>query len=578
MSGEEESHDGLRSRLAEYGDREFAAYLRRSFFSSLGYERSHESKPVIGIVNTFSELNHCHLGLNQLVEAVKRGVWAAGGLPLSFPVISLGEQFMTPSAMLYRNLMSMDVESMLKAQPVDAVVLLGGCDKTLPALLMGAASADVPSIVVAAGPMIAGGYQGERIGACTDCRRFWAAYRQGEISAETIHDVENRLAPTHGTCGVMGTASTMACLAEALGMMLPGTATIPAVYSDRARAAEASGRQAVSLAKNRVKPSDIMSQDAFDNALRVLLAIGGSTNAVIHLIAIAGRVGISLSLDRLDALSRETPVLVAVKPSGPYFMEDFHRAGGVPVVLQELREHLALGALTVTGEPLREALDVAGAADWQEVIYPLVRPFQDESSLVVLRGNLAPRGALLKRSAASPGLLQSRGRAVVFESLNDLADRIDHPDLDVKPEDFLVLQGAGPLGAPGMPEAGYLPIPKKLRGVKDMVRLSDARMSGTAFGTVVLHVTPEAAKGGALGLVRDGDMIELDVARRRLHLEVSEEVLSVRRAEKGAPRGAIPERGYERLFAERVQQADLGVDFDFLRHPNLHESDLIVEQ
>lgn len=575
MADSKSQPSGLHSRLAQYGDQKFAAYLRRSFVHSMGLAKDNLEKPVVGIVNTYSELNHCHLGLNNLATAVKRGVTAAGGLPLEFPVISLGEQFLNPSAMMFRNLMSMDVEAMLKAQPLDGVVLLGGCDKTLPALLMGAASADLPSIVVAAGPMLASHHEGERIGACTDCRRFWAAYRRGEIDEAGIEEVEKKLAPTHGTCGVMGTASSMACVTEALGMMLPGAAAIPAVYADRVRSAEESGRQALTLIEKQLTPSKIMTEAAFENACRVLLAIGGSTNAVIHLTAIAGRLGIRLDLDRFDALGKETPVLVGVKPSGQHFMEDFHRAGGVPVVLNELRSQLSLESLTVSGGSLGSTVQGVGFPEWQEVIHRFEAPFQEKGSLVVLRGNLAPRGALLKRSAASASLLKRRGRAVVFESLSDLAERIDDPNLDVTADDILVLKNAGLIGAPGMPEAGNLPIPKKLSHLKDIVRISDARMSGTAFGTIVLHIAPEAALGGPLALVENGDFIELDVDARCLHLDVSDEVLSKRRKTLSACPAARPCRGYERLFFEHVQQADLGADFDFLRHQDLMAGDKV---
>ncbi len=567
---------GLGSRLTQYGDPEFAAYLRRSFANAMGLAHDNLEKPVIGIVNTFSELNHCHLGLNDLAAAVKRGVWASGGLPVEFPVISLGEAYLTPSAMMFRNLMAMDVETMLRAQPLDGVVLLGGCDKTLPALMMGAASANLPSLVVATGPMLTSHYEGERIGACTDCRRYWAAYRRGEVSESVIQTVERRLAPTHGTCGVMGTASTMACLAETLGMMLPGTATIPAVYADRQRAAEQTGRTILDLVRRQQTPLQVLTRPAFENAIRVLLAIGGSTNAVIHLTAIAGRVGIRLSLQDFDRLSDETPVLLAVKPNGEHYMEDFHRAGGLPAVLGELRDQLHLDTVSASGVPLANTLPEEPLPDWQSVVFPFDRPFQSKGSLVALFGNLAPRGALLKRSAASPELLQTSARAVVFDSLSDLHQRIDSPDLDVQPGDALILKQAGPLGAPGMPEAGYLPIPKKLTGVKDMLRLSDARMSGTAFGSVVLHIAPEAEAGGPLALVETGDRIEIDVAQRRLNIAVSEEELSARR-QKLKPNGLIPPRGYESLFHRHVQQADLGCDFDFLRHTDLQTEDATIE-
>jgi dihydroxy-acid dehydratase len=562
---------GLATRLTEYGDREFAVYLRRSFAKSMGFSDEALDKPIVGILNTFSELNNCHRGFRELAEAVKRGVWQAGGLPLEFPTISLGEVFLYPTSMMARNLMSLDVEVMLKAQPLDAVVLMGGCDKTLPALLMGAASANIPAIALAAGPMLTGNFEGERLGACTDCRRFWAAYRRGEIDPATINQVEGKLTVTSGTCAVMGTASTMACLTEALGMMLPGGAAIPAVHADRLRCAEATGKQAVSLAQSGLTPDRIMTGAAFENAMRVLLAIGGSTNGIIHLTAIAGRMGLRLDLAQFDALSDSTPVLVDLKPSGEGYMEDFYEAGGLEVVLQELKPLLNLEAQTVTGQALAEWL--AGDyrwPDWQSVIRPAHDPLQAQGALVALKGNLAPDGAILKRSAASPHLLNKTGRAVVFTSLSDMAARVDDPNLDVTPDDFLMLQNAGPLGGPGMPEAGYLPIPKKLAGVKDMVRISDARMSGTAFGTIVLHVSPEAAAGGPLGLVRHGDLIELSVDKRQLNLLVSDEELAARRAAQPPP-DPIPPRGYERLYFQTIQQAHLGADFDFLRHELLEE-------
>jgi dihydroxy-acid dehydratase len=562
----QERRGGLANAQTEYSDREFALYLRRSFARSMGFSGAALAKPIVGIVNTFSEFNNCHRDVPGLVQAVKRGVWQAGGLPLEFPTISLGEVFLAPTAMLYRNLMSIDVEAMVKAQPLDSVVLIGGCDKTVPALLMGAASAGLPAIQVVTGPMLTGSYEGERLGACTDCRRWWAKYRRGEIDSEGIQEVEGRLAATSGTCSVMGTASTMACVAEALGMMLPGSATIPAVHADRLRNAEESGTRAVGLIAEKLTPDRIMTERAFENALRVLLAIGGSTNAIIHLTAIAGRLGIRLDLDRLDRLSDETPVLVDLKPTGDGYMEDFHRAGGMQVLLQELKPRLHLDVLTVSGRTLGEVLDVPYTwPTWQSVIRPVSAPLQQMGALAVLRGNLAPDGAILKRSAATPELLNRTGRAVVFTSLRDVADRIDDPNLDVQPDDFLVLQNAGPVGAPGMPEAGYLPIPRKLAAtVRDMVRISDARMSGTAFGTVVLHVSPEAAVGGPLALVRTGDQIRLSLDDRTIDLLVSEEELAKRRAEWSPP-APMPARGYERLYSTHVQQAHLGADFDFLR-------------
>jgi dihydroxy-acid dehydratase len=562
---------GLATNLTEYGDSEFALYLRRSFAKAMGFSDEALGKPIIGILNTYSELNNCHRNFPVLVEAVKRGVWQAGGLPLEFPTISLGEVFLSPSAMLYRNLMALDVETMLRAQPLDAVVLTGGCDKTMPALLMGAASAGVPAVAVVAGPMLANQHEGERIGACTDCRRYWARYRRGEIDRAEIDVVEGRLAPTPGTCGVMGTASTMACLTEALGMMLPGGAAIPAVYADRQRHAEEAGKRACALAEQRLTPEQILTPGAFDNALRVLQAIGGSTNALIHLTAIAGRLGIRLDPRRLNELAETTPVLLDLKPTGDGYMEDFFRAGGMPLLMQELKPLLNLDERTVTGQSWREILDRPYTfPEWQSIVRPLSAPLQPAGALIALGGSLAPNGAVIKRAAANPELLNKVGRAVVFTSLEDLAARIDSPELDVTADDILVLQNAGPLGAPGMPEAGYLPIPKKLTGVKDMVRISDARMSGTAFGTVVLHVSPEAAVGGPLGLVRNGDMIELSVERREINLLVDEAELQRRRAEQRPP-AALPERGYAQLYMQHTQQAHLGADFDFLRHPSLRD-------
>jgi dihydroxy-acid dehydratase len=556
--------EGLARGLTNYGDRDFALYLRRSFARSMGYSSKALARPVIGIANSASGFNNCHRHFPELLEALRRGVHAAGGLPVDFPTVSLGEVFLEPTSMLYRNLMSMDVEEMVRAQPMDAVVLVGGCDKTVPAQLMGAASAGVPAIQLIAGPMMAGRHHGERLGACTDCRRFWAKYRAGEITSEQIQNIEGNLATTAGTCAVMGTASTMACIAETLGIVLPGTAAIPAVHADRLRAAEAAGEAAVALARSRVTPAQILTPAAIENALRVLLAIGGSTNAIIHLTAVAGRVGVPIDLHALNRLSDETPVLVDLKPSGQHYMEDFFAAGGVGAVLRELREHLHLDCLTVTGQTLGERL--ASDDTWVDraVIRSAREPFQSVGGLVVLFGSLAPGGAILKRSAADARLFEGEGRAVVFDSLEDLSNRIDDPALDVKAEDFLVLKNAGPRGAPGMPEAGYLPIPMKLSrsGVKDMVRISDARMSGTAFGTIVLHVTPEAATGGPLARVQSGDRIRMSVKERTLDLLVEPAELA-RRVAAAPP--VVPARGYRRLYLEHVLQADAGCDFDFLR-------------
>ena len=558
---------GFRRNLTNYGDRDFALYLRRSFARSMGYSLEMLDRPIVGIAQTASGFNNCHRYVPELVEAVKRGVIKAGGLPLEFPTISLGEIFLNPTSLVYRNLMSMDTEEMIRAQPMDACVLVGGCDKTVPAQLMGAASADVPAIQLVTGPMLAMPYQGERLGACTDCRRFWAKYRAAEIDAQRIDEVEGNLATTAGTCAVMGTASTMACIAEALGMALPDTAAIPAVHADRLRAAEATGERAMALAAADLRPSRIITPNAVQNALRVLLAIGGSTNAIIHLTAIAGRRGVPISLEALNRLSDETPVLVDLKPTGQHYMQDLHAAGGMQAVLQELKHLLVLDCMTVTGRTLGERLEAAPAFVDRSVIRSKDDPFQTSGGLAALFGNLAPRGAIIKRSAADPKLFEKEGRAVVFESLEDLANRIDSPDLDVTPEDFLVLKNAGPTSASGMPEAGYLPVPKKLarKGVKDMVRISDARMSGTAYGTVVLHVTPDAASGGPLALVRSGDRIALSVSRRKLELQVGEDELNRRRA--SLVQTVRPHRGYAKLYADHVLQADQGCDFDFLRGP-----------
>jgi len=559
--------EGLARGLTNYGDPAFSLYLRRSFALSTGMSGELLSRPVVGIATSPSGFNNCHRHFPELLEAVKRGVLAAGALPLDFPTISLGEVFLSPTSLMYRNLMSMDVEEMIRAQPMDAVVLMGGCDKTVPAQLMGAASAGVPSIQLVGGPMMTGRHRGERLGACTDCRRYWAQYRANNVSAAEIGDVESRLATTAGTCAVMGTASTMACLAEALGMSLPGTAAIPAVHADRLRAAEATGRAAVALIKSKITPRQVMTPAAFENALRVLLAIGGSTNAIIHLTAIAGRLGIEVPLSRLNDLSETTPVLVNLKPTGQHYMEDFFAAGGMSAVLREIRPLLHLDCITVTGETLGQRMQAENDIYVDHtVIRPTSDPIEPVGGLVALFGSLAPRGAILKRSAADKSLFESQGRAVVFESLQDLADRIDSDDLEVAADNFLVLKHAGPKSSSGMPEAGYLPIPGKLAraGVKDMVRISDARMSGTAFGTVVLHVSPEAATGGPLALVRNGDLIAISVSKRSIDLLVDEAELARRRqVSKAAPER--PARGYARLYADHVLQADQGCDFDFLQ-------------
>jgi dihydroxy-acid dehydratase len=558
---------GLEHGLTNYGDRDFSLYLRRSFAQSMGYSRAMLSKPVVGIAYTPSGFNNCHRHFPELLDAVKRGVLTAGALPVAFPTISLGEVFLSPTSLKYRNLMSIDTEEMIRAQPMDAVVLMGGCDKTVPAQLMGAVSAGRPAVMLVAGPMMTGRHRGERLGACTDCRRFWARYRAGEVAEEEISQVEGQLAVTAGTCAVMGTASTMACVAEALGLVLPGTAAIPAVHADRLRAAEATGAAAVRLIGSNRTPDQIVNAKSVENALRALLALGGSTNAVIHLAAIAGRVGVGVSLEQLNKLSDTTPVLVNLKPVGNGYMEDFFASGGMGALLRELKPLLHLDCMTVTGETLGERLasDAAYYVD-RSIVASRDEPFEPQGGLVALFGNLAPKGAILKRSAADAKLFEHEGRAVVFSSLADLAARIDDPGLEVTPQDVLVLQNAGPHASDCMPEAGYLPIPKKLaqRGVKDMIRVSDARMSGTAFGTIVLHVTPDSASGGPLGLVRSGDRIRLSVKERRIDLLVEEVELKARAAAI-KPTQMQPERGYAKLYAQEILGADDGCDFAFLR-------------
>ncbi len=489
---------GMQRNLANYGDAGFSVFLRKAFIKALGYTDEALSRPIIGIVDTASGYNACHRNVPDLIEAASRGVMLAGGIPVPFPVISIQESFANPTSMYLRNLMAMDAEEMIRAQPMDAVILLGGCDKTVPALLMGAASANVPAIMLVTGPMLAGSWRGEKLGACTDCRRFWARYRAGEMTDAEINEVNAELAPTIGTCGVMGTASTMALTVEAMGMMLPGGAAVPAVHAERRRLAEQTGARAVSMAAEGLTPDRIMTPAAFRNALRVLLAVGGSTNALIHLTAMAGRLGIGIDLEGFDKLGRETPVLVDLKPTGQHYMEDLYKAGGLTPILRELGSLIDRTCLTVTGQTLGETIDAAPPSWQQDVIRPLGNPVYANGAMAVLRGNLAPDGAIIKQAAATQSLLQHEGRAVVFDGLPDLAARLDSPDLDVTADDILVLRNAGPKGAPGMPEAGYIPIPKKLahQGVKDMVRISDARMSGTAYGTIVLHIAPESAAGG----------------------------------------------------------------------------------
>jgi dihydroxy-acid dehydratase len=560
------STSGLSKGLTNYGDQGFSLFLRKAFIKGAGYTEDALHKPIIGIVNTGSGYNPCHGNAPQLVEAVKRGVMLAGGLPIDFPTISLHEVYSAPTSMFLRNLMSIDTEEMLRAQPMDAVVLIGGCDKTVPAQLMGAASAGLPAIQLITGSMLTGGFRGERVGACTDCRRYWASFRADQITATDVSEVNNSLIASVGTCSVMGTASTMACIAEALGMTVPGGASPPAVTADRMRVAERTGAQAVQLASTRLTIDRILTAEAFENAMRVLLAIGGSTNGIVHLTAIAGRMGFKVDLEAFDRMGRDTPVLVNLKPSGEHYMEDFHRAGGMRTLLHELRPLLNLGALTVTGRTLGEELDDGPLPFKQDVVKSRDKPIYPQGGIAVLRGNLAPGGAIIKQSAADARLMEHEGRAVVFEGLQDLAERIDRGDLDVQPDDVLVLKNIGPKGAPGMPEAGYIPIPRKLAvaGVKDMVRISDGRMSGTAFGTIVLHVTPESSVGGPLAAVRTGDRIRLSVSRREITLLISDDEQKAR-ASASPVTPPIAPRGYRKLFFQEVLQADQGVDFGFLQ-------------
>jgi len=562
---------GLRKGLTSYGDEGFSLFLRKAFIKAMGYSDDALERPIVGITNTYSDYNPCHGNAPQLIEAVKRGVMLAGAMPMAFPTISIHESFAHPTSMFLRNLMAMDTEEMIRAQPMDAVVVIGGCDKTLPAQIMAAASVDLPTVVVPVGPMVVGHHKGEVLGACTDCRRLWSAFRAGDIDAAEIEQVNGRLAPSVGTCMVMGTASTMACVTEAMGLSLPMSASIPAPHAERIRSAEASGKRAAEMAvSGGPKPSDLLTESSFRNALTVMQAIGGSTNGVVHLAAIAQRTPHPFPLSLVDEIGRNAPVLVDLKPSGQHYMEHFHHAGGLPVLLRQLGDLIDLDAPTVAGGTLRDVVAQAEETPGQDVIRTRTNPIKPEGSMAVLSGNLAPRGAIIKHAAASPALLQHEGRAVVFDSLEDMAARIDDPDLDVNANDVLVLRNAGPKGAPGMPEAGYLPIPKKLgrQGVKDMVRISDARMSGTAFGTIVLHIAPESAVGGPLALVRNGDRIKLDVKARRIDLLVDEAVLAKRRA--ALPATARPEwaeRGYSRLFFDTVLQADEGCDFDFMIKP-----------
>ncbi|MCX7262029.1 MAG: dihydroxy-acid dehydratase [Burkholderiales bacterium] len=532
--------EGLSKGLTQYGDTGFSLFLRKAFIKGAGYSDSALDRPVIGIADTGSAYNPCHGNAPQLIQAVERGVMLAGGLPMVFPTMSIHESFTKPNSMFLRNLMSMDTEELLRAQPMDAVVLIGGCDKTVPAQLMGAASAGLPTVQLITGSMLTGSHRGERVGACTDCRRYWGKFRAEEIDQAEVQEVNTQLVASVGTCSVMGTASTMACIAEALGLTVPGGASPPAVTADRIRVAEESGRIAVEIAKKGLSIDKILTEKSFENAMRVLLAIGGSTH---------------------------TPVLLDLKPSSQFYMEDFHHAAGMATLLRELKPLLHLDALTITGHTLGEWIEASGPGFQQNVVKSRANPIYKEGGIAVLRGNLAPGGAIIKQSAASASLMEHEGRAVVFENLQDMALRIDSEDLDVTANDILILKHIGPKGA-AMPEAGYMPIPKKLAkaGCKDIVRISDGRMSGTAFGTIVLHVTPESALGGPLAYVQNGDRIRLSVANRELSLLISDQELARRQAAQPV-KVPTAERGYQKLFLERVLQADKGADFDFLMPP-----------
>lgn len=538
----------------------------RSVLRSLGWSREFfAGKPVIGIANSWSEFNNCNLGLKSVAEAVKRGVIAAGGVPLEFNTISLGEELMKPSAMLYRNLMAMEIEETLRAYPIDGVVLLTGCDKTTPGQLMGAASANLPAIQVCAGPRTTGCWNGRELASGTDLWHYLDAYRAGKITEKDWLAIEENYACGIGTCNTMGTASTMTVLSEALGMMLPGTATIPATNARRQVAAEQSGRRIVEMVHEDIRPAHILTRKAFENALRVFMAIGGSTNAVIHLLAIAGRLRVPLTLDDFDAFARTTPMILNLQPSGSYLMRNFDAGGGVPALMQQIRDLLHLECPTVAGSSLGAQLESVSYID-SDVIRSAAEPLTPSGALAVLRGNLAQRGAILRTTTASPRLQKHCGPAVVFDSYADMLARIDDPDLPVTADSVLVLRNAGAVGVPGLPEWGSIPVPRKLlqQGIKDVVRVSDSRMSGTSYGTIVLHVTPEAAIGGTLALVEDGDLIELNVEERILSLRVSDEELRRRMADWRPPQ-RLHTRGYPRLYAEHVLQPDEGCDFDFLR-------------
>jgi len=547
------------------GVQDLRSFGHRSRLRQMGYDSvDWAGRPVIGIINTWSDINQCHAHLRARVEDVKRGVFQAGGFPIELPAISLSEPFVKPSTMLYRNFLAMETEELLRSHPIDGAVLLGGCDKTTPALLMGAISMGIPAIFVPAGPMLRGYWRGKILGSGSDVWKYWDEKRAGKISDADWAEMENGIARSFGTCMTMGTAATMMSIAEALGMTLPGASAIPAADSAHPRMAAAAGRRIVEMVWEDLTPAKVLSPASFDNAIKVHMALGGSTNAIIHVIAMARRAGIALSLERFDQISREIPVIANLRPSGTYLMEDFYYAGGLPALMSVLRDRLDCSAMTVSGKTLGETIDSAAVYN-DDVIRSPDRAIYPEGATAILKGNLAPRGAVMKPAAAEPRLRHHRGPALVFRDYNHMAAEIEREDLDVTPDHVLVLQNAGPKGGPGMPEWGMLPIPRKLvkAGVRDMLRISDARMSGTSYGACILHVAPESFIGGPLALVQNGDHIEVDVSRRLLHLHVSEEELARRRAE-WKPLPPRYERGYGAMFQQHIGQADEGCDFDFL--------------
>jgi len=556
----------MQRKNTSYGDEGFSEFIKMAFRRHLGHDESDYEKPVIGISNTFSEVNRCHSHVQPMVAAIKQGIIMEGGTPLEFPTISLGEMFTSPTTMLYRNLAAMDTEEMIAAQPIDGTVMISGCDKMAPAQLMGAASANKPAVLFSGGPMNNGEYKGRTLGACSDCRYFWQEYKAGTVDETEIKEINKQLAPTAGHCMVMGSASTIASCAEALGMMMPGGAATPATYNERMLMARETGRAIVRLVRQDVKPSDIMTKNAFENAIKTLMAIGGSTNSVIHLTAIAKRLNIDLTLDMFDDISKNTPFIANLRPAGKYQMQDLYHAGGIPAVLKEMESLLNTEEMTVTLKTVAENIKDAEVDDvYRDIIKPLNDPLHKDGGIAVLKGNLAPDGSIIKPKAIiNKKLSRHKGQAIVFTSTEDMEKKINDPNLEVNEDNVLVLQNTGPVGGPGMPEAGMIPIPDKLlkQGVRDMVRISDCRMSGTAFGTVVLHAAPEAAVGGNIGLIKDGDWIELDVENRILNLDVSDEELKKRRADWQPPE--MEERGYTWMYQKHVLQADQGCDFDFM--------------